>query len=165
MNGKPKQDQYKFSLSVRDKHSKSVKRIVEHMRQRGILSQAVRDGLRLINDLRLGKTKVLLELFPDIVDKLCPPSDPKEDINELKRMIQQLQQQQAKVVYVPSDGNISEDAPLVGQGLLPPPPKPSKLQKVIPLPVFDDDDTLAITQSVGKNGENFTASLANMGLF
>jgi hypothetical protein len=107
MNDKTGQRQYKFSLSVRDKHNRQVKKIVDGLLQkgRGALSQSIRDALRLLNDLRRGNTKVLLEMFPDIVDKLCPSTPPTDDIADLKRMIEQLQRKvdSQQTVYVPAD--------------------------------------------------------------
>lgn len=167
MPDKPKQKQYKFTLSIRDKHSREVKKIVDFLVGKGILSQTVRDALRLLNDLRRGNTKVLLELFPDILDKLCPPSD-NDDIADLKRIVADLSNQVAKqqTVYVPSNATIP-----------PPPPgypamKPSKNTlgdgHTFTLPLVDDDDlppeTMKLTPLTGAaNGSTLMAGMFGLG--
>lgn len=149
-----KQEQFKFSLSQQDKHSGEVRKIISFLKGKGILSQAVRDGLRLINDLRRGKVKVLLELFPDVVEQLCQKDPPKDDIGELKRMIEDLQRKvdQQQMIYVPADGR-DVGLPLMS-GVHQPALQQSGSAKPMAVPQFpmpepdiDDGDTIVITDS------------------
>lgn len=163
------QKQYKFTLSIRDKHNREVKKIVDFLIGKGILSQAIRDGLRLLNDLRKGNTRVLLEMFPDVMDKLCPPQSNNGDIllklDSMEREIHELKNHRP----MPQDSDIPDTR---GYGI----PAMKSLGagigstlgtgKLMALPTFDDDDdgdTLVITKSTGvANGANFMASMANV---
>lgn len=156
MNEKAGQRQYKFSLSVRDKHNRQVKKIVDGLlvKGRGALSQSIRDGLRLLNDLRRGNTKVLLEMFPDIADKIKPPTPSDDD--DLKRQIAELKRL------------------ILEQGSLPPPPSDYPqmkslgagigstlgLNKKLTLPTFDDDDQDTIVLNKAATSSNSESAMA-----
>lgn len=156
MNGIKKQEQFKFSLSIHDKHDRAVRKIVEGLRKRGKLSQSIRDGLRLLNDLRRGRTKVLLELFPDIIERLCPP-EPKTD-DDLKNEIVALRRaiaEQGRGIPDSRDNGFPEMQPAF---------KPLASMKKMSKPV-DDDDVIEKKQVIGDMTatDNFFASFARLG--
>ena len=163
------QKQYKFSLSIHDKHNRQVKKIVDGLlaKGNGALSQSIRDGLRLLNDLRRGNTRVLLELFPDIIEKLCPTeTPPTDDINDLKRLIEQMRQEIRQQQSHPMNNTDIPDTR--GYGI----PAMKQSGKGIgtlgqgvqfSAPLVDDDDTMVLSIAAGSsNGVNFAASLANL---
>ena len=55
---------FKFWLDISKADEESVADIIEKLKSARAFSAAIRDGLRLIWDLRQGKIDVLLELFP-----------------------------------------------------------------------------------------------------
>lgn len=163
MSDKRKQKQYKFTLSVRDKHNREVKKIVDFLAGKGVLSQAVRDALRLLNDLRRGNTKVLLELFPDIVEKLCPPTpknddDLKREIAELKLMfVQQRQLPQGDPIQPPPPGYPAMKQSGVGIGKL------ANRKLELPVLVDDDDDTLVMKKGTSAmTGGNLLSGILGL---
>ena len=165
------QKQYKFSLSIRDKHHRTVKKIVDGLLEKGngALSQSIRDGLRLLNDLRRGNVTVLLDMFPDIVDKLCTPTPPNsDDIKELKREIEALrndmrQQQHSAAYEIPDSRNAGFPAmKQSGSGI-------GTLGKGVSfsLPNLDDDELPQMTMKLAPlsnatNGSNLIAGILGL---
>lgn len=157
------QKQYKFTLSIRDKHNREVKKIVDFLIGKGILSQAIRDGLRLLNDLRKGNTRVLLEMFPEVMDKLCPPQsnngDVLREIEALRGELRQLQQRpmpqseeipDARNYGIPAMKSLA--ANMGGHTI------------AMPVILDDEEDTIIVTQSAGQNsGDNFLAAFLKVG--
>lgn len=165
MNGIKKQEQFKFSLSIHDKHDRAVRKIVEGLRKRGKLSQSIRDGLRLINDLRRGRTKVLLELFPDILEKLCPPEPKTDDDLKQKIALLELRQQQLeqRQIDAPEPAYKQSGA---GIGLTAAPGSTLGKGKLLALPIpddDDDDDTIMVTKAAPTmNGSNLLAGVLGL---
>ena len=109
----------------------------------------MRDGIRLIEDLRGGRVERLLEAFPWVRDAITPT--PSTDLDDLKREIVRLRelverQQRAPMFPAPPrDGPVL--APLAG---------------LRPLsPVEDDDDVALVVTASASTGSaaNFLSSL------
>lgn len=60
----------KFWLDMKHADQEAMSIIVEDLRQRRQLARTIRDGIRLVCDLRAGNIDVLLELFPWVGDAL-----------------------------------------------------------------------------------------------
>jgi len=54
----------------------TVNELITSLKKKGQFTRAIREGLRLWNDLQAGNTTVLCELFPAFKDKLNPPAAP-----------------------------------------------------------------------------------------
>lgn len=160
------QKQYKFSLSIHDKHNRQVKKIVDGLlaKGNGALSQSIRDGLRLLNDLRRGNITVLLEMFPDVLEKFCPPSTTNNDdvLREIEALRNELRQQQSRPMNnaeIPDTRNYGIPAMKQsgsGVGTL-------GAGRTFTLPLVDDDDgaTIVLTKSLGStsNSQNLMAGI------
>ncbi len=130
---------------------------------RGKLSRAIRDGLRLFWDLSHQRTDVLIELFPFVTDAICPKTP---DNDEMEKRIADMvaSRLEGRLQSTSSNHDIPDTR---SYGI--PAMKPSKLQKVVAMPTFDDDepseqDTIVLTAAVYQNtGENFIGSLTSLG--
>ncbi len=66
---------------------------IENLKDRRLFSQTIRDGIRLIADLRAGRTSVLLELFPWIASEFAAQHQSqhdtalRQDIDRLRELI------------------------------------------------------------------------------
>jgi len=79
--GKP--EEREIDVYIRQELKKSHKKGGGHY----TFAASIRDGLRLIRDLRQGKVTVLLELFPWIADHFHPKEDPDSSVKQqLKRL-------------------------------------------------------------------------------
>lgn len=105
--------------------------LIDYLKSRGEFASTVRDGLRLVYDLRQRKWDTLFEMFPEI----------ETDINQ--RILE------AKIeAYETAAGRPIQVVQQQAQGLLldqqhpaPPPPGPQPMQIAqIAAPAFDDDD-------------------------
>ncbi len=119
----------------------------------------IRDGIRLICDLRQGKLDVLFELFPwvraefmEYIQSLQPQKSPAElDIQQQLERLEQLMLKQ---------GNTPIDTPMPvkmltnngGGG-----PKPLQMTKSITAPAFDDDDDDLLVIRKDRNAGNQAA--------
>ena len=57
----------------------------------------IRDGIRLVCDLRAGRSDVLLELFPSIVERLQPAPAPSPASEQFERMFHELATLKAQI--------------------------------------------------------------------
>jgi hypothetical protein len=114
---------------------------IEQLKTDRSFARTIRDGIRLICDLRQGKLDVLFELFPwvraefmEYIQSLQPQKSPAElDIQQQLERLEQIMLKQ---------GNMLIDTPALvkmltnnGTGL-----KPLQVTKTITAPAFDDDD-------------------------
>lgn len=144
--------------------------LIGYLKGQRVFARVIRDGLRLIWDLKNKNVDVLLELFPDVANwlqvKMTPPPPP-PDIAKLERQIAQLQQ-----YLIEQGGNQLPQPPADYPSM-----KPSGLQplggmkpiagglKPLSKPMVDDDDDVEIV--VKKNtstdaGLNFLAAMASL---
>ena len=94
--------------------------------------RTIRDGLRLMRDLRAGSTDVLFELFPFVRQQLVPPPPQAGDAGDLKRELDELKELLLRSTTPPLVAAARSAAPLIG-------PKPLGAPK-FDLPTFDDED-------------------------
>lgn len=132
---------------------------VEDLKAKRSFVKTIRDGLRLMRDLRAGKTDVLCELFPFVAQQLATPpksndsSDIKRELDELKELL--LRSTTPPMVAMPA----GSPRPLMGAGAVNG-PKPLGAPK-FDLPRFDDDeDTLVISKDTRTDSaQNFLNSM------
>lgn len=98
---------YDFWLDYDKPEQLNIAERIDVLKERRQYSSAIRDGLRLVDDLREGNVDVLLELFPDIRERLgVPEPQPQQktdrDDNQLAAALNNLavvlQQQKSDVV-------------------------------------------------------------------
>lgn len=124
--------------------------IDELKRQRRFVS-VLRDGIRLIVDLRAGRLDVLFELFPLLVERVQPAKSGKGDPDlerKLDKIMQAIEAQQLP-------------APPPGYPMMKPVGSPQALTVgKVDLPRFDDDEnTVVIKKSTSNDaGQNFLKS-------
>jgi hypothetical protein len=122
--------QIRFWLNLEDDSEYAIAEQVEILKRQRNFTAAIRDGIRLVCDLRAGRVDVLLELFPFVrsalSDKPAPP-----DTGDLERKLDQIQQQLLSAGTPP---------PVVASAA----PKPIAVPK-LPAPVLDDDTPELVT--------------------
>jgi hypothetical protein len=128
---------------------------IEHLKTDRSFAGTIRDGIRLICDLRQGKLDVLFELFPwvraefmEYIQSLQPQKSPAE--LDLQRQLERLEQLLLK------QGNTPIDTPIKmltnnGSG-----PKPLQAKKVA-APTFDDDEDDLLVIRKDKNAGHQSA--------
>src|SRR5574341_1141957 len=72
MEKKEYRRQYRFWLDVMQPGEDDLAKYIDDLKKTRHFAQTIRDGLRLIRDLRQGKVDVLLSLFPWIEDYFRP---------------------------------------------------------------------------------------------
>lgn len=153
MNRKPYRLMFKFWLDVTKPEEHDIADKIEHLKNERTFSQVIRDGIRLMWDLKQGKTDVLYELFPWVqagtnIKQGSSLPTPKLD-SQLKRIEQLLREQSQTMPLQPVQSQDTIKRLDVGAFA---PPK------------FDDDDipTLKVqkaTTSGGNATQNFLNSL------
>jgi hypothetical protein len=158
-----------FWLDDQNERDYAVGQAVVALKAQRKFVSTVRDGIRLIVDLRAGRTDVLFELFPHLADRLQPPP-PAPDTSELERKIEQLQQaivNNALALPAPPASYPMMQPALQflssGSGGI----QPLTGFKPLSAPSFDDDDqdTVIIRRDVsadGKAANNFLDSLLGL---
>jgi hypothetical protein len=61
---------------------------IEELKAKRSFAKVIRDGIRLICDLRAGRTDILLELFPWVAERFQPQAD----TSELAALVEQFKQ-------------------------------------------------------------------------
>ncbi len=123
-----------FWLNIWNEPENVLDNEMRELKKQRKFAETVRDGLRLILDLRAGSLVVLFELFPHLQERLAvgqvvsPPTPAAPDVNELaKEIATQIILQGGGEKYVLQ----STDNPKgLGKGT----------QSQIAMPLFDDDD-------------------------
>lgn len=121
---------FPFWLDMQKKEEADLADTIQELKDQRAFASSVRDGLRLIVDLRAGRLDTLLELFPWVAERLMGVGmgDGNSDLKDhMKRLEQLLLDQRRSTTH-------QEMRPL-GQGGL----KPMSVPKV-DLPRFDDED-------------------------
>lgn len=145
--------QHKFWLDIERDSEADLNDLVVDLKRRRSFVSTVRDGIRLIADLRQGQTTVLCELFPWITGELASGGAGGDD--DMRAQLERLEW-----------ALLSQDngALMSGNGG----PKALAVATVVPKGHMagpdddDDDDTPALTirkaQATGDASENFLAS-------
>ena len=66
---------FKFWLDMNKPHDEAIAEHIEQLKSDRSFTQTVRDGIRLVIDLRAGKTDVLSELFGWVLEPAPPPTE------------------------------------------------------------------------------------------
>jgi hypothetical protein len=151
---------FNFWLDIRRDDEFAVAEQIQLLKRQRAFAKTVRDGIRLICDLRAGNVDVLLELFPFVQSKLTPQTPPPADNSDLKREIQMLKDLMLHSATPPMVaapvGILRSSASTIGG------PKPLSAPK-FDLPRFEDDDeaeTLILTKDTRTNSaQNFLDSM------
>jgi hypothetical protein len=123
---------------------------IEHLKNERSFANTIRDGIRLICDLRQGRVDVLFELFPWIKSEFIAVQ-PQETAGEkalkeqLKRLEKLMLQQGNTLVQLP----VSTD------------PKAMRVLQ-IDTPNFDDDDIVLKKDTSTDSAKNFLQSMMNL---
>jgi hypothetical protein len=156
---------FNFWLDMTKPSEEGIADKIEYLKNKRSFSSAIRDGIRLIVDLRQGKLDVLFELFPFVklevmeylkdakADSNGGGDDIKRELNQLKQLILAQNKQNDTLTMKPvSNGNVG-----INQidGI-----------KTIDAPVFDDsEDDLELltverdTESGKRATQNFLNSM------
>jgi hypothetical protein len=130
---------FKFWLDYDKDDELLIAEEIDRLKQNRLFAQTIRDGIRLICDLRAGRVDVLFELFPWVKAEFIAGVQPAETPGErylreqLDRIERQLTEQRSAPPALPS-GN---PKPLLGG------PKPLVAPKLAP-PKYDDEDEALI---------------------
>lgn len=140
-----------FWLDARKDDELVLLETIDQLKQQRSFTATLRDGIRLIVDLRAGRLDVLFELFPFTKERLntTPPTS-----GDLERRLDELQR------LIVAQGGIT--APPPNYPAMKPAGAPKALNvPTVTLPHFDDDDGETIVLKKGNNSEaglNFLAA-------
>ena len=113
---------------------------IDHLKKQRLFSQTIRDGIRLMMDLRKGSFDVLIELFPDIRHHIKEPGQGYNGSNN-GTDLQAIRQQLARLEQATLQQS-TPNQPLItdrNSG-------PKKLATpAVSAPIFDDDDEALLT--------------------
>lgn len=110
---------------------------IDALKRRRLFSQTIRDGIRLIMDLRRGSFDVLIELFPDIRHHIVEPGQGSNDSgngDDIKAIRQQL----ARLEQAALQQSVPSGLLMAGGNKGPRP----MATPAVSAPIFDDDDGL-----------------------
>ncbi|MBI5928183.1 MAG: hypothetical protein HY862_02660 [Chloroflexi bacterium] len=85
MDKKRFRTRFVFWLDLQKQDENQIAEQIETLKQERAFAKVIRDGIRLICDLRAGKTDVLLELFPWVAERF----QPQNDTSELTALVEQ----------------------------------------------------------------------------
>lgn len=152
---------FNFWLDIRRDEEYVVAEQIQLLKSQRAFAKTIRDGIRLICDLRAGNISVLLELFPFVQAKLASQTvSSSTDNSDLKHEIETLKALLLRST-IPSMGTSPRSigpAPLIDG------PKPLAAPK-FDLPRFDEDEdneaeTLILTRDTSVDaGLNFLNSI------
>ena len=131
-----------FWLNLHNPLEEELANVIDELKQNRLFASTIRDGIRLICDLRAGHLDILFELFPwvqaeflEYMQSLQPTVDETYIEKRLDRVEQLLLQQ----------GNIPVDSTSR--------PKPLKVPQVAG-PIYDETDDLLIVKKVQTDGQS-----------
>lgn len=102
MNKNPFRKRYEFWLNLNAETEYEIAEIADELKaQRGYAS-AIRDGLRMVWELRQGRVDTLVKLFPWIVERF----QPQQDTSELAALVEQF-----KLAMVNTHSTVVTQAP------------------------------------------------------
>jgi hypothetical protein len=147
---------FTFWLDMTKPDEENIAETIDHLKAERSFVRTVRDGIRLICDLRAGRLDVLFELFPWVQAEFLEHKTSTgtngngDNTGELKRQIERLEQ----LLLQQNSGPIM--APVGG-------PKPMNVPQVAGPAVDDDEDITGLlsvkkAKSDGKSAQNFLDS-------
>jgi hypothetical protein len=153
-----------FWLDLNREDEKEIAEQVAILKENRTFVKTVRDGIRLICDLRKGQVDVLFELFPWVKAEFLAGIQPQETAGEraLREHLERIERQLLSAHF--SSGTVPNTTTSVGNPKTLSGPKPLNVQK-FDLPTFDDDDldTLVIKKDTSTDSaQNFINSLMRL---
>lgn len=147
---------FAFWLDSQKSDEKLLHKTINKLKADRQFASAIRDGLRLIVDLRAGNTDVLLELFPGIRERLTDQQDIRKEIEALKELLKG----QGNKPSAPAGGGTGGEGS--GGGGIRPLKTPALAMPM--MPVFDDDsETIIIKKSTSTEAsQNLLKSMSNL---
>lgn len=152
---------FDFQLNVNKEDEYAIAEQITMLKQQGLYSKTVRDGIRLVSDLRDGKLDVLFELFPwvraEFLEYMASVQPPKSDTEVA------IAQQLARIeeLLASTEQTASTTTKQSGAGG----PKAMKVPPVAK-PVFDLDEEVELplkkAKSSGASAQNFLNSAFNL---
>ena len=148
---------YDFQLNVAKDDELAVAEQIANLKTQGLYSKTVRDGIRLVSDLREGNLDVLFELFPWVRAEFLEyvaSAQPQKSDTEIN-----IQKQLARIEELLANGEAAMPAPKIANGVGGP-----KAMNVppIPAPDFADDAVELVVKKSASSGkqaaENFLAA-------
>lgn len=114
-------------------------------------ASTVRDGIRLITDLRAGRFDVLFELFPTLQTQLQPPGfPPNPPSDQFNAMLTEAAKEGARLAL--AEAPVHPAPPALSAGLQPIGGiQPLANAKAVDFPTFDDDDGDTILINVRRD--------------
>ncbi len=82
-------EKFSFLLNLRNELDFNLADEIHELKKHRQFTATIRDGIRLVVDLRRGRVDVLLELFPWVSDHFAPPSASAEFEQMMRRLIEQ----------------------------------------------------------------------------
>jgi hypothetical protein len=144
---------FNFWLDVTKAEEFDLAEKIETLKVERSFASTVRDGIRLIWDLRQGRTAVLLELFPFVREALAGNRAGGDDgkVEQVQRQIAELE----RLLLAQDGGQVM--APVATQGG----PKPLSIPRpaAAPPPAADDLPALVVTKSKAPAGNSAAAFL------
>lgn len=156
---------YRFSfwLDSRKSDEKGLHQLVNNLKAERQFTSAIRDGLRLICDLRAGNTDVLYELFPNLRPPVVINGGGGGDLQEIKAMLEIVVSQQSSGGYQMK--SVKPATQLRQNSDEADAPRALDVPKLA-MPVFDDDDdmpTLVIQKSSDTSASaNLLKAMSNL---
>lgn len=150
---------FKFWLNVARPDEKNIAETIDSLKENRSFSSAIRDGIRLINDLRQGSTEVLHELFPWVLEDHSTPllNAPEEQVSPVESRLQERFDRMEELLAS------AQSLPLeAGAGV------PNLRKMVTKAPLADDDllGDLEIKQAKSDENPSFNMMISsvNMGI-
>ena len=137
---------YAFWLNLMDSAENSLAERIETLKAERTFAKTIRDGIRLVCDLRAGKLDVLFELFPWVKAEFLTGVQPQKTAGEveLQRQLERLEK------LLTEQQIVGSDTPKALQPVTVDGPRALSVPK-FDLPRFDDDDNEAETLVLSKD--------------
>jgi hypothetical protein len=110
MSTKRYREKFTFWLNLTNNSEYEIAEQITELKRKRSFSKTIRDGIRLIYDLRQGNTTVLVELFPWVKENLKPQETTGEKVlrEQLERLERLLIEQGNKPIALPATTSLSE---------------------------------------------------------
>lgn len=146
--------QYMFWLNVAKDDEYSLAQQIEELKHKGSFTKTIRDGIRLVCDLRAGRTDVLFELFPWVKNEIVQTSTSTSE-SLLQRHLERLE------ALMATSGAVAPNPQLQASSG----PKAMQVKPLAALSFDDDDDldTVILKKDTSTDSaRNFINSMLNL---
>ena len=96
--------QHRFDLNLNKADEHQLHEMIRSLKKKRSFLGVIRDGVRLILDLRLGRTEVLQELFPWVLEQAITVTDEIGNQDMLKSQFEELKSLIAQKTSSPAPG-------------------------------------------------------------